>query len=133
MSAFLEHPWSGACGPLNVSKSPLWAPAGAHFCWCLGRSGGSFSWLGQRCSCLLLHGRERLDLHDLLSLGDQIFVVIRRGRGKGVSARAGLLNVSGWASSRPESDLTGEVGAAEGGSADPLGQGHDNPPDRAHG
>jgi len=33
-----------------------------------GWSGGSFPGLGQRC-CLLLHGRERLELHDLLRLG----------------------------------------------------------------
>ena len=58
-------PCSGACGPLNVYKSPFMGPCGAHFVGG-GWSGGSFSWLGQRCGCVLLHGRERLELHDFL-------------------------------------------------------------------
>ena len=45
-----------------------------------GWSGGSFSLLVQRCCCLLLHGRERLELHDLLWLGEQIIMVIAIGR-----------------------------------------------------
>jgi hypothetical protein len=57
----------------------LWAPAGANFCWWPVRSGGSFSWLGQRCCCVLLHGRERLELHDLLRLRDQKLNVIPVG------------------------------------------------------
>jgi hypothetical protein len=70
-------PCSGACGPLSVYKSPLWAPAGAHFCWWPLRSGGSFSWPGQRCCCVLLHGRKRLERHDLVRLGDYRRVCVR--------------------------------------------------------
>jgi hypothetical protein len=56
------------CGPL---RGPIFLGGG----W----SGGSFSWLGQRCCCLLLHGRGRLELHDLLRLGDQILMFIPVG------------------------------------------------------
>jgi hypothetical protein len=50
------------------TKLLWWAPAGPTFVGG-GWSGGSFSWLGQRCCCVLLHGRERLVLHDLLRVG----------------------------------------------------------------
>jgi len=58
-------PCSGAWGPLKCVQisfcGPLWGPIFVGGGW----SGGSFSWLGQRCCCLPLHGRERLELHDL--------------------------------------------------------------------
>ena len=62
-------PCSGACGPLSVYKSPFMGPCGGPFLLVAVAPGGSFSWLGQRCCCVLLHGRKRLELHDLLSLG----------------------------------------------------------------
>jgi len=55
---------SGSCELLTEYKSPLWAPTGAYSWWRL-------VWrflllLGQRYCCVLLHGRESLELHDLL-------------------------------------------------------------------
>ena len=48
------------------------------------------------------------------------------GRGNCVSARARCMNVSAGIAG-PEEDVTREVGAAEGGSTDPLNHGHYNP------
>ena len=49
-------PCSGACGPLNVYKPPLWAPAGAHFCCgccllsCLGKGVAGYTFMAGRAT-----------------------------------------------------------------------------------
>jgi hypothetical protein len=52
--------WAAECVQISFC-GPLWGPIFVGGGW----SGGSFSWPGQRCCCLLLHGRECFELHDL--------------------------------------------------------------------
>jgi hypothetical protein len=62
-------PCSGACRPLNVYKISFMGPLRGPFLLAGAVAGRLLSWLGQRCCCVLLHGLERFELHDLLRLG----------------------------------------------------------------
>jgi hypothetical protein len=72
--------WSAECVQIQMS---LWAPAGAHFCWW--RLVWRLLLLAWTAVLLvLLHGRERLELHDLLRLGiiRACFLAVCVGRGR---------------------------------------------------
>jgi hypothetical protein len=81
-------PCSGAFGPLSVHKLFTYGPIrGPLF---VGRCCGGWllPWVGQWCCCVLLHGRERVELHDMLLIGISSSWPSLLAAGTGLSARA---------------------------------------------
>jgi hypothetical protein len=59
-------PCSGACGPLNVYKSPFMGPCGGPFLLVATGLAAPSLGLGSGVAVYFLHGGELLKLHDLL-------------------------------------------------------------------